>query len=36
LHGLRQAGKIDILKEHRVEVGSLLHEAYSQIIWRPV
>lgn len=36
LHELRQAGKIDILKQHRVEFGSLLHEAYSQIFWRPV
>jgi hypothetical protein len=36
LHGLAREGRIEIIKEHRVEFGSLLHEAYSQIIWRPV
>ena len=36
LHQLQQDGRIEILKEHRVEFGSLLHEAYSQTIWRPV
>ena len=36
LHRLQQDGRIEILKEHRVEFGSLLHEAYSQMIWRPV
>lgn len=36
LHQLRDAGRIEILKEHRVEFGSLLHEGYSQVIWRPV
>lgn len=35
LRGLQQQGRIEILKEHRVEFGSLLHEGYSQIIWRP-
>ena len=36
LHKLQRDGRIEILKEHRVEFGSLLHEAYSQMIWRPV
>jgi hypothetical protein len=36
LRRLQQEGRIEILKEHRVEFGSLLHEGYSQIIWRPV
>ena len=36
LHKLQSQGKIEILKEHRVEFGSLLHEGYSQIIWRPL
>jgi hypothetical protein len=36
LHRLQREGRIEIIKEHRVEFGSLLHEAYSQIIWRPV
>jgi hypothetical protein len=36
LHALRKQGRIEILKQHRVEFGSLLHEGYSQIIWRPV
>src|SRR5262249_17499349 len=33
---LQQEGRIEILKEHRVDFGSTLHEAYSQMIWRPV
>jgi hypothetical protein len=36
LHRLEREGRIEIVKQHRVEFGSLLHEAYSQIIWRPV
>lgn len=36
LHKLRDQGKVEILKEHRVEFGSLLHEGYSQLIWRPL
>jgi len=32
----QQEGRIEIIKEHRVEFGSLLHEAYSQMIWRPL
>ena len=36
LHRLQHDGRIEIIKEHRVEFGSLLHEAYSQTIWRPV
>jgi hypothetical protein len=36
LRQLQKDGRIEILKEHRVEFGSLLHEGYSQIIWRPV
>jgi hypothetical protein len=36
LHRLQRDGRIEIIKQHRVEFGSLLHEAYSQIIWRPV
>jgi hypothetical protein len=36
LHQLQADGRIEILKEHRVEFGSLLHEGYSQVIWRPV
>ena len=36
LHRLQQDGRIEIIKEHRVEFGSLLHEAYSQMIWRPL
>lgn len=36
LHRLQDAGRIEIFKEHRVEFGSLLHEGYSQILWRPV
>jgi hypothetical protein len=36
LHRLQRGGRIEIIKQHRVEFGSLLHEAYSQIIWRPV
>jgi hypothetical protein len=36
LRQLQQQGRIEILKEHRVEFGSLLHEGYSQIIWRPL
>lgn len=36
LHEHQKAGRVEILKEHRVEVGSLLHEGYSQLIWRPV
>ena len=36
LHALQEEGRIEILKEHRVEFGSLLHEGYSQTIWRPV
>lgn len=36
LHQLQDDGRIEILKEHRVEFGSLLHEGYSQMIWRPI
>jgi hypothetical protein len=36
LHKLQREGRVEILKEHRVEFGSLLHEGYSQLIWRPV
>lgn len=36
LHKLRDEGRVEILKEHRVEFGSLLHEGYSQLIWRPL
>jgi hypothetical protein len=36
LQRLQRDGQIEIIKQHRVEFGSLLHEAYSQIIWRPV
>ena len=36
LHALQEEGRIEILKEHRVEFGSLLHEGYSQTIWRPI
>jgi hypothetical protein len=36
LHRLQDQGRIEIIKEHRVEFGSLLHEAYSQMIWRPL
>jgi hypothetical protein len=36
LHRLQGQGRIEIIKEHRVEFGSLLHEAYSQMIWRPL
>jgi hypothetical protein len=36
LHRLQQDGKVEIVKEHRVAFGSLLHEAYSQLIWRPI
>lgn len=36
LHKLRDEGRVEILREHRVEFGSLLHEGYSQLIWRPV
>jgi hypothetical protein len=36
LRKLHQERRVEILKEHRVECGSLLHEAYSQIIWRPI
>jgi hypothetical protein len=36
LQQLQLEGRVEILKEHRVEFGSLLHEGYSQLIWRPV
>jgi len=36
LHRLQGDRRIQLLKEHRVEFGSLLHEGYSQMIWRPV
>lgn len=36
LHKLQDENRIEILKEHRVEFGSLLHEGYSQMIWRPL
>jgi hypothetical protein len=36
LQQLQRDGRIEILKEHRVEFGSLLHEGYSQIFWRPI
>jgi hypothetical protein len=35
LQELQRQGRVEILKQHRVEFGSLLHEGYSQIIWRP-
>jgi hypothetical protein len=36
LHQLQREGRIEIVKQHRVEFGSLLHEGYSQLIWRPI
>jgi hypothetical protein len=36
LKKLEDAGKIEVLKRHRVEFGSLLHEGYSQFVWRPL
>jgi len=36
LRKLRDEGRIAILKEQRVRLGSLFHEGYSIIIWRPL
>lgn len=36
LHRHRDEGRIEILKEHRVEFGSLTHEGYSHVVWRPL
>lgn len=36
LYRLRDAGRIEIIKEHRTGFGSLLLEGYSQLIWRPL
>ena len=35
LRQLEEEGKIEILKTHRVPFGSLYHDSYSYIIWRP-
>ncbi len=35
LRALSDAGQVEILKAKRANLGSLLHEGYSQLIWRP-
>jgi len=36
LHGLQAAGEIEILEERRLFFGSLWHEAYGVLVWRPL
>jgi len=36
LRSLEEEGKVQIIKIHRVPLGSLFHEGYSYIVWRPL
>lgn len=36
LHALEKTGKIKIIKEKRVEFGSLFHDGWSLVFWQPI